>query len=197
MSLPWDQFQPEDDTPQQPVVEPPAKPEPVAPQPVTPTENLPSKQGTIDLAAIMREAFAQAIRESAPQLRDAAGDFAHETIDAVRTGQDIDWEHPTITATTERGKELVVADARSRSGRTFLQGLGIDLTFALVAVLTTLAGVDPLSKDTWILFGALLIKTVIQTVVSYVMRLRITPTIRTPGERVEIMPVPKPTPAEQ
>jgi hypothetical protein len=100
--------------------------------------------------------------------------------------------NPTITAETTTGRELIVADAKSRSWRTFVQGLIIDVIAALALVLTTLAGMDPFDKETWIVVGALFVKTLVQSVFAYVMRLRVTPTIKTPGEKLAIMPVPRP-----
>ena len=181
MSMPWDRYQPED--------EPAPPPKPVEPQPNSPAQVEVYKRD-IDFGKVFGDAFAQALREVGPQLREGARDYARDTIGAVTSGQEVDWGHPTVTATTSQGKELVVADARSRSWRTLLQGLMIDLTFGLVAVLATLASADPFQKETWILFSALLIKTIIQTFVAYVMRLRVTPTIRTPGDKMTLMPMP-------
>jgi hypothetical protein len=207
MSLPWERFQPDQTTPTPqpepiPVPEPEPIPVPVPPQqppqppvapvppPYQPTENLPAPQPKeIDYQKILKDAFVEAMREAGPQLKDAAGDYVRETVDHVTHGDKIDWDHPTITATTSQGKELIVADAKSRSWRTFLQGLIFDLGFALIAVLGTLSGQDPFQKETWILFGILVIKTLIQTVISYIMRLRVTPTIRPPaGEKMAIVP---------
>ena len=101
-------------------------------------------------------------------------------------------EHPS-----SKGSDLVRADARSRSWRTLVQGLGIDLMFAIVAVLATVAHVDPLDKAAWITLAGLLIKTVIQTLVAYVMRLRVTPTVRTKGEKMALMPLPMEVPSER
>jgi hypothetical protein len=160
------------------------------PPPTEPVSNLPEvPTREIDFAKVLKDAFVAALREARPQAREAATGYAKETIDHVVHGDQIEWGHPTITATTSQGKELVVADAKSRSWRTFLQGLIFDIGFALVAVLTTLAGADPFQKQTWILFGAMVVKTLIQTVISYIMRLRITPTIRPPtGEKMAVVP---------
>ena len=71
---------------------------------------------------------------------------------------------------------------------------GIDLTFGLVAAITTLTGADPFAKATWVVFAGLLIKTVVQTVVAYFMRLRVTPTMKTDDGRVQLLPLPAPPP---
>ena len=60
-------------------------------------------------------------------------------------------------------------DARNRALRTFLQGLAIDLTVALAALI--LANVDSITnRQGLILFGITAAKTVVTTVASYVMR---------------------------
>jgi hypothetical protein len=222
MSLPWEELQPDPGPPEPPPFAPPVPPMPLpvppipvpvppvqppsqppaapvpTPPPVTPTETLPARQGDIDYTKILKDAFIEAMREAGPQLKDTAGDYVKQTVDHVTKGDKIDWDHPTVVATTAQGRELVVADAKSRSWRTFLQGLIFDIGFALVAVLATLSGADPFQKETWILFGTLVIKTLISTVISYVMRLKITPTIRPPaGEKMEVVPTFVAIPEEQ
>lgn len=83
---------------------------------------------------------------------------------------------PDITATTIQGKELTVASAKSRSLRTFLQGLGFDVFFALISVIAlSLNDFNFLDGAAWATLGVLVLKTVVQTAVSYVARLKITP----------------------
>lgn len=193
MTLPWERFSPDDtETVIDPVSVDPIRSE-IPSAPATP--NLPARQlSTDEFGKVLKDAFAQALREVGGKAKDVTGDFVRDTVDAVARGDEIDWGKPTIEAETSAGKKLVVADARNRSWRTLLQGLGIDLVFAIVAVLATLSGADLFERETWILFAALLIKTVIQTVVAYVMRLKITPTIRTPGDKMALAPIPVPLP---
>ena len=83
---------------------------------------------------------------------------------------------PNLTAVTGRGEELAVVDARNRSWRTFVQGLGIDIGFALLSVLALALGdFDFLSGAAWATLGVLVLKTIIQTAISYVARLKFTP----------------------
>lgn len=191
MSLPWDRFQPDPVAPvstPDPVPVPPSTLPPVAPVP--PVQNLPATTD-IDLGQILKEAFLQSMTENAKN-------FGREAFDAIKHGQAIDITHPTITAETAAGKELVIADAKSRSWRTFLQGLVIDLAAALVVILGTITSIDPpLDKAAWIAVGAMAVKTLIQAGLSYIMRIRITPTIRTPGDKVELVSVPMPIPNER
>lgn len=178
--LPWNRWQPEQ--PPEPVVIPP---EPV-PGPDKPLDDLLERVGP----DIPREALSAALDDLWPAIKDKALGYAHDSWERIRKGQTVDVLHPTVTAETAAGKELVVADARSRSARTFLQGLIFDLFAGLVAVIATLAGADPFQKQTWIAFGVLLLKTFVSAGISYVMRLRVQPTIKTPGRRMNVMPVP-------
>ena len=205
MSLPWDRWQPEPaapDAPVEPVTIPPAQvspePEPELPYVPTPTYPPPEKPaydlptGPIDVSDVMKDALADALRQAATKLKEGAKDYGKASWDAIREGKSVDILSPTITAETSKGKELVVADARSRSWRTLVQGLAIDITVAVIAVLAMLTDMDPFAKETWILLGALVIKSVVTAIVSYFMRLKVTPTIRTPGEKMAIMPIPRP-----
>jgi hypothetical protein len=93
---------------------------------------------------------------------------------------------------TQEPTDLVKADARSRSKRTLIQGLLFDVFAAVVASVALLAGADPFVKETWIGFGILLIKSVVSAAISYLMRLKSTPTMRTKGEKYAIAPLPRP-----
>lgn len=176
----------------QPAPTPPPRPPPAQPAPTEPPY-LPDRQDSVDFGRILKDAFSDALVEAGAKLRDTGKEYAQDSFDAIRRGETVDVLHPSVTATTAKGKELVVADAKSRSGRTFVQGLVIDLVFAVGTLLVALGSdFDPAKKGAWIILIALMVKTVIQTGVSYLMRLRVTPTIRTPGEKMAIMPVPRP-----
>jgi hypothetical protein len=197
MSMPWDRFKPEPPDVPEPEPDLPYTPPPDKPAYETPDKPLPDliervgPEG-VDFGKILKDAFSDALVEAGTKLREGAKDYAKESWEGIRKGETVDVLHPTVTATTEAGKELVVADAKSRSGRTFVQGFAIDLFAALIAAMAALSGMDPLVKETWVLIGALFVKTIVQTIISYFMRLKVTPTIRTPGEKMAIMPVPRP-----
>ena len=137
-----------------------------------------------DLDALLAQAW--------PAVKDLLGDYAREAWGGIKAGQTVDVLHPTITATDVSGRELVVADARNRSWRTFVQGLIFDLLAGLVAAIAVLSGLDPFSGETWIAFGVLVLKTFVSAGISYVMRLKATPTIRTRGPEIALMPLPRP-----
>ena len=178
-TLPWDRFVAPEPAP--------SSAEPELPY-VPPASVLPPPGRT----PVATESLNELIQVAARDLLTEAMGYAKASMREIAKGQTVDVLHPKVTATTATGRELVVADAKSRSGRTFVQGLCIDIFAAVIAVIASLSGADPFSRETWILLGALLIKTLIQTAASYVMRLKVTPTIKTEGETLAIMPVPRP-----
>jgi hypothetical protein len=184
VTLPWDELTPDGvpPTPVAPLPPPASVPAPV-PVPSIPSMPVPVPP-PLDWGAMLDQAW--------PTIRDQAVDYARDSVKEIMKGQTVDVLNPTIIATTAAGHELIVADARSRSWRTLVQGLAIDVFAALLAVLSTLTGLDPLVRETWILIGALFVKTVIQSIVSYFMRLRFTPTVKTTGEKMALMPIPRP-----
>jgi hypothetical protein len=140
----------------------------------------------------VRAQLDQELEKLWPDIKELLAGYARDTWAGIRKGQTVDVLHPTITAETAAGRELVVADARSRSWRTFLQGLMFDLFAGLIAAIATLTGADPFQKQTWLAFGVLVLKTFVSAAISYLMRLRATPTIRTKGPEVALMPLPRP-----
>lgn len=149
----------------------------VPPVPVTSSTAVPAGlPSTENWAVQLERAAAQAAQEAlvkaAPTIQEQVSAYTQSYITGVLTGNPVT---PTITTTTLTGQELTIASARNRSWRTFLQGMGLDLLFALVAVIGTLGNVNFLSKAGWVTLGILVIKTIIQTVVSYVARVKIVP----------------------
>lgn len=175
-TLPWDEFTP--DVVPAPVVPVPPRPVEPAPQPPVPAP-APSPLD-VDIAALGRDILNEALQ------------YAKDSVKGITSGQTVDILHPTITAETATGRELVVADAKSRSWRTLIQGLIFDVFAAIVAAVAMLSGADPFQKQTWIAFGVLLLKSVVSAVLSYFMRLRVTPTIKVPGKEMAVMPIPRP-----
>lgn len=176
--LPWDKFSPAEQA------EVPAAPAPV-PQPAPTPAPVPVSP-PVDLE--LGDAFEKAL----PAIKDLVIGYARDTLEGIRKGETVDVLHPTITATDVSGRELVVADARNRSWRTFLQGLIFDLLAGLTAAIAVLAGMDPFVKETWVAFGILVLKSFVSAGISYLMRLRATPTIHTKGPDVALLPLPRP-----
>jgi len=192
--LPWDRFPDEEvELPYKPPDSSHPFPSPpvYSPQPLPiPVSTPPPKHAAPPLTDVD-------VKDLARDLLAEAMDYAKSTVGAVIKGQDVDIIHPTVTATTATGKELVVADARNRSARTLIQGLIFDLFAALLAAIAMLNGLDPFQKETWILFGTLVLKSFVSAGISYFMRLRIAPTVRTQGEKMQVMPVMVPKPEEK
>lgn len=68
------------------------------------------------------------------------------------------------------------ADAASRSRRTFVQGLAVDVVIAIAtALLLWLPDADLSSRDAWFVLGTALAKSVLTAAASYVMRLKVAP----------------------
>lgn len=75
----------------------------------------------------------------------------------------------------------VQQDARERSFRSLLQGLGVDISIAAVLVLATFIGTLEWTPTYWKVLGLTLAKSVIQAAVSYLMRFYVTPKKSTPA----------------
>lgn len=188
-TLPWDRWKPEEpEPPEEPELpyKPPNRPidwgEPPDLQ-LPPELQLPPKRPLPDDADV---------KALAKDLASEALSYAKESFAEIRKGHAVDILNPTITAEDVSGRELVVADAKSRSWRTLVQGLIFDVIAAIIAAVAVLSGADPFVKETWVAFGILLLKSVVSAVISYFMRLKVTPTITVPGEKMAVMPIPRP-----
>ena len=76
---------------------------------------------------------------------------------------------------------LVQADAAERSLRSFIQGLVLDLVVAITLVLATAFSAIEWTPTYWKVLGLTLAKSVLQAVVSYVMRMVVVPRRSIPG----------------
>lgn len=194
--LPWNRFpssephepppvveeEPEPPQPEEPIIShPPAAPVPPSFEEL-PYEPPPSPALPPGFRTEIQEAVQESLSAVWPTLAEEAKDYALQSIQATVRGQEVDHRNPTITGSTAKGKELVIADAKSRSWRTLWQGLAVDVLFAVVAVLGTLTNFDPVEKTSWITLGALLIKSVLTAAVSFISRLKIAPTVKMPGQ---------------
>lgn len=131
---------------------------------------------------ILTQIQTQALQEAERQLQSAAPaliqnleNYATQYTQAVLAGQNPS-VIPAVTVFNEQGKELTKIDAKNRSFRTLLQGFGIDVLFAIIAGLGALNGVNFFNKEGLALLGILVSKTVVQTAISYIARMKITPT---------------------
>lgn len=147
----------------------------VPPVPVTSSTAAPAGLPSIDwgneFQRSIQEATESALFAAAPAIQEQLTALTQHYITGLVTGKPVS---PYIT-TTVNGKELTVASAKNRSWRTFLGGMGVDIMFALVAVMGTLGHVDFFSQAGWLTLGVLMAKTVIQTAISYVARMKVAP----------------------
>lgn len=189
MSLPWERFEPL--TPPDPnlIGSVPSEPEPVATAPVQQRPSPAQSAQQADISDQIERAVGEAMSGLTPWLQKQALDYAKDYAMGRLTGRDVSG-FPTITTQDKKtGKEVIVADARNRSFRTFVQGIGIDLLFAFVGLLAMVSSMDVTDKTAWTAFGVLVLKTFVQTVVSYVSRLKIAPSGRVEGEQMKLLSV--------
>lgn len=74
------------------------------------------------------------------------------------------------------------AAARERAARTFFTGLGLDVAIAVATALAAwLPGAVITDKTAWVLLGTVLVKTILQAVVAYVLRLKLQPATEVDG----------------
>lgn len=73
-------------------------------------------------------------------------------------------------------------DAKSRAVRTFVQGLALDVATAVILAVSAELHDVQWSRAYWGALGALALKTVVQTVVSYVSRRALPPKPPVPPE---------------
>lgn len=70
---------------------------------------------------------------------------------------------------------VVAADAKDRAWRTFLQGMGIDVAIAVTLVLAIAFTDIKWTAEYWTALGLSVGRTLLQTCVSYVMRVFVKP----------------------
>lgn len=119
----------------------------------------------------IQDATQSALIAAAPAIQQQLSVLTQSYVDSLVAGKPMS---PVITATIN-GRDLTVASAKNRSWRTLLGGLWLDMLFALVAVVGMAGNIDFFSKAGWTMFGILVAKTLIQTVVSYFARIKVTP----------------------
>ncbi len=120
----------------------------------------------IDLGALIKEAVNTAVAQNKQQM-------VANTQKAIQKAVD---------KKTDELEDQVEHLEESFSGgvvttRTFIQGAAIDIGFAALAAGATVIGpgADVFDKELWTLVGAMMLKTIIQTGMSYMMRMQVTP----------------------
>lgn len=97
--------------------------------------------------------------------------------EAQRTGSiDLQQIAASINLTLPSGEEVKLASAKSRSLRTLLQGLAFDVILGIVVIVGPIvAGLDLSTGAGWAILGGSIAKSILTSVASYVMRLKVTP----------------------
>lgn len=162
MSMPWDtpsqqQYTPPANqyTPPAPTYTPPPAP---APAPPLPAQQMKPDPAPFKPGINIQQAIQDAVREAVEQNKEAAVANAQKAIKKVATGEKVQLE------SSFSGGPMTT--------KTFVQGMTVDLGFAAMATLAMVAQPDfnVLDKDAWVLVGVLMLKTIIQTGISYAMK---------------------------
>jgi len=128
----------------------------------------------VDLGTDLREAIRQAITQSVVENKDVMMGNAQKLAANALTGQKstVNAAVPAALAGSELEDNFEMGPATKR---TLLNGLAVDLGFAAMAVIGTVSATDFDITDTeaWTLVGVMLVKTIIQTGMSYAMRLKV------------------------
>jgi hypothetical protein len=188
--MPWDQpQQPPEPAPRyQPPAQPPYVPPPGRPYdqqgaqrmqpdlpPIVARNPQTGEQVRVDIGAELREAIRQAVTGAVAQNKDTMIASGQKLATNALTGQKstVNAAVPAALADSELEDNFQMGPATKR---TLLNGLAVDLGFAAMAVIGTVSATDFDITDTeaWTLVGVMLVKTVIQTGMSYVMRLKVT-----------------------
>lgn len=81
------------------------------------------------------------------------------------------------TLSTATARRFVLADAADRAWRTFKSGVGIDIAVGLALAIAPLVSDLEWTKAYWVILGTTAAKSVIQAVVSYVVRRKSAPKV--------------------
>lgn len=164
MTLPWEQGPPP--VPRSAPL-PPGPVVPVAPQQmqydVPVAAAAPAVPG-IDLGSLIREAVNTAVQQNKQQ-------FVANTQKAIEKA--VDNKTEPIEAKVEHLEGSFQGGVVTT--RTFIQGAAIDIGFAALAAGATVIGpgADVFDKELWTLVGAMMLKTMIQTGMSYMMKMQV------------------------
>lgn len=83
----------------------------------------------------------------------------------------------TVSTTYKERQRFITADALDRAWRTFKTGIGLDIALGLALTVGTMIADLEWTKTYWILLGTVAVKSVLQSVTSYILRKRSTPKV--------------------
>lgn len=129
---------------------------------------------SVNIGTDLREAIRQAITQSVVENKDALQANAQRALVKKVQGEQVSVSAPTPAALA--GGELEGDfEMGPATKRTLLQGLAVDMGFAAMTAvgMATAGDFDFTDPEQWSLLGVLMLKTLIQTGMSYVMRLKV------------------------
>lgn len=124
-----------------------------------------------DLEAAAKQALEQAWPTIVPAIQADAMAYAQAYLQQVLSGN----VSPMVPNITYNGQSLTHTAAKGHAWRTFLLGMGASALTAVVSAIGSQTNLDFFSRDGWIATGSIAVATLVQTVVSYVARLQVTP----------------------
>ena len=145
-----------------------------APAPATVSTSMLNQDVLKQIQSVALSTAEKQLSTAAPQLLKDLESYAISYTSAVLAGQ-----HPGVVpsvAVSNADGSLTQVDAKNRSFRTLVIGGGLDVLYAVIAGIGALSGVNFFNKAGFATLGILVGKTLIQSVMSYVARVHITPT---------------------
>lgn len=106
-----------------------------------------------------------------PQLQQDAMNYLQSYVQQVLAGNPT----PSIPNVTYDGQSLTKAAAKGHAWRTFLVGMSASAATAVLSAVGSQTNLDFFTRDGWIATGSIAIGTLVQTLISYVGRLQVTP----------------------
>lgn len=140
--------------------------------------------GEYGLDAIIAREVKQHVDAVLPAIEQQGIQFIQEVI---RKGQqdgtlDLMEVLRNTTVITPKGEEIKLASAKSRGLRTLLQGLAFDILLGLaLVVLPIVQELDLSTGAEWAILGGSIAKSILTSIFSYLMRLKVTPKYDKPG----------------
>lgn len=160
-------------------VPPPPPQRPPTPRPAPPANAEQMRNDVVtprpqhnDLQTMIQNAISEAVAANKDQIQANAQRALVKTVKGERAVI----EHRKVTAGDGTIDEIEDAfEGGPVTTRTFFQGMAVDIGFAVMAALGTVMtpGFNAFDKEVWVVTGALIVKTVLTTAMSYAMTLQV------------------------
>lgn len=128
-----------------------------------------------DAMSQLEAAAVKAAQEAWPtiqnQLQKDAMAYLQSYIQQALTGNTT----PQIPDITFNGQSLTKSAAKAHAWRTFLIGMAVSALMAVLSAVGSQTNLDFFTREGWIATGTIAVGTVVQTVISYLGRLQVTP----------------------